>query len=64
MPTMSPFKKTFQTLPTAFLPLTSEPSKPFVIENVSPTSSPTLVPMAVSSLVDSKGRSMSIVELK
>ncbi|EGV61374.1 hypothetical protein CANTEDRAFT_114848, partial [Yamadazyma tenuis ATCC 10573] len=42
---MSDFKKTFQTMPDFFLPLGSEVSEPFVIPNVSPTTSPLLAPV-------------------
>lgn len=40
------FQASFQTVPSTFLPLSTEVSEPFVIPNMSPTSSPTLEPAA------------------
>lgn len=61
---MSDFKTLFQSTPTQFLTLSTEVSEPFIIPNVSPTSSPVLAPVEEEEpVVNEKERSVSIIEL-
>lgn len=60
---MQDFKNLFQTLPSNFLPLGSEVSEPFIIPNVTPTSSPVLQPIQEIGNIEESNGNVSIVDL-